>query len=667
MKKKNILYRPEIDGLRAFAVIAVIINHFNKDILPSGYLGVDIFFVISGFVITSSLDGRRSENISEFLGGFYSRRLRRLIPGLIFFVIITSFIICILDPDPVSSLKTGFFSIFGLSNFVLFRDSVDYFAQSSEFNPFTHTWSLAVEEQFYFIFPFFVWFSGFGENKNQSSRRLFLLMVLTGLFSLVCFLVIYPIRTSAAYFLMPTRFWEIASGSLLYLSIKNNFVALKLLKKIPTTFVLLVIFIILFLPQDFGMILTLVTVILTCILINNIESSNLIYKLLTYKSFAYIGLASYSLYLWHWPIISFTKWISINNNYFSLLQFLAFITISILSYEFVEKPFRSNFKLSFNRSIVFIVALFSSLATAFFNRFLFHNYQNKFFLSARDFLAPASEPINHGGIIQHELIRFCHDPSEGEIKNVISRCLKIKNRDNKNAIFIFGDSHATNHYPSIESANKSLKNKFHIKFLAENGMITSIYSRDNCFGVIRCLPNSWEKHKEFFDNELIEGDIIVFSWVRYRLSKLRTSNLPRPINQKRVDRLERKLLEINKIINNKGAKFLLVNDIPATCKNPEINFSYFILKAGKYELCQIDKRISELDRKGLTQIYKKLSELNSNIFYVDFHDELCKENFCTIFDPKNGKLLYGDNRSHFTSIYPDPLAEEWQKVLSRFQ
>ena len=92
MKKKNILYRPEIDGLRAFAVIAVIINHFNKDILPSGYLGVDIFFVISGFVITSSLDGRRSENISEFLGGFYSRRLRRLIPGLIFFVIITSFI-----------------------------------------------------------------------------------------------------------------------------------------------------------------------------------------------------------------------------------------------------------------------------------------------------------------------------------------------------------------------------------------------------------------------------------------------------------------------------------------------------------------------------------------------------------------------------------------------
>ena len=109
-------YRPEIDGLRAFAVIAVIINHFNKDILPGGYLGVDIFFVISGFVITSSLYQRPSKNFNDFISGFYERRIKRLIPTLSVFVLITSIGICLFNSEPGLSLKTGLTSLFGLSN-----------------------------------------------------------------------------------------------------------------------------------------------------------------------------------------------------------------------------------------------------------------------------------------------------------------------------------------------------------------------------------------------------------------------------------------------------------------------------------------------------------------------------------------------------------------------
>ena len=93
-------YRPEIDGLRAFAVIAVIINHFNKDILPGGYLGVDIFFVISGYVITSSLYERPSKDFKDFISGFYERRVRRLVPALCIFILITSIAICLLNPSP---------------------------------------------------------------------------------------------------------------------------------------------------------------------------------------------------------------------------------------------------------------------------------------------------------------------------------------------------------------------------------------------------------------------------------------------------------------------------------------------------------------------------------------------------------------------------------------
>ena len=165
-------YRPEIDGLRAFAVVAVIINHFNKEILPNGYLGVDIFFVISGFVITSSLYQRPSKNFKDFISGFYERRIKRLVPALSVFVMIMSIAICLFNPNPALSLKTGLTSLFGLSNLYLLDKSTDYFAQSTELNVFTHTWSLGVEEQFS-LFPFLIWFSGFGRQRRMVRATFF--------------------------------------------------------------------------------------------------------------------------------------------------------------------------------------------------------------------------------------------------------------------------------------------------------------------------------------------------------------------------------------------------------------------------------------------------------------------------------------------------------------
>ena len=134
-------------------------NHFNKDLLPSGFLGVDIFFVISGYVITSSIAARKSINFQEFITGFYSRRVKRLIPALVFYVILMSVAICMVDPDPQLNLRTGITSLFGISNIYQIKQATNYFDNVTQLNVFTQTWSLGVEEQFYFFFPFLIWFS----------------------------------------------------------------------------------------------------------------------------------------------------------------------------------------------------------------------------------------------------------------------------------------------------------------------------------------------------------------------------------------------------------------------------------------------------------------------------------------------------------------------------
>lgn len=127
-------YRSDLDGLRAIAVIAVIINHFNKEILPSGYLGVDIFFVLSGYVITSSIYRRKNDNFKEFILGFYKRRIKRIVPALLFFVLVMSLLVCLFNPKPEISLVTGLRSLIGFLNIYLFNQSTDYFATQTEYN-----------------------------------------------------------------------------------------------------------------------------------------------------------------------------------------------------------------------------------------------------------------------------------------------------------------------------------------------------------------------------------------------------------------------------------------------------------------------------------------------------------------------------------------------------
>ncbi len=339
---KTSRYRPEIDGLRAFAVVAVIINHFNKDILPGGYLGVDIFFVISGYVITSSLFGRPSKDFKDFISGFYERRIKRLVPALSVFVLITSIAICLFNPSPGLSLRTGLASLFGLSNLYLLKQSTDYFAQSTELNVFTHTWSLGVEEQFYILFPFLIRFSGFGRQTKNGARNLFLVVGALTIASLVGFLYLYPSNQPAAYFLMPSRFWEMAAGCLIFIGFQKRASIEQLLEKVPPLLVVALIVGVMYLPMSLAAASTIAVVALSSILIASLKKQTAAFKVFTNTKVVYIGLISYSLYLWHWGVLSISRW-TIGILWWSVpFQVALMLGLAVASYRWIETPLRKG-------------------------------------------------------------------------------------------------------------------------------------------------------------------------------------------------------------------------------------------------------------------------------------------------------------------------------------
>lgn len=360
--KQRAQYRPEIDGIRAFAVLAVVANHFNSTLLPGGYLGVDVFFVISGYVITSSLAQKDSASLPDFIGAFYARRIRRLWPALLAFALVTSLALCLFSPDPGSMLKTGWLSLFGISNISLYVSSTDYFAASTQLNPFTHTWSLGVEEQFYIVFPFLIWITCKGRQPKKGMRMLFLLTSLACAISLMVFVHLYNSNQPAAYFLMPPRFWEMALGCIVFSGLQVWPEAKKALERVPAFLILAAIACSLLLAKESSSLSYITAVLFSGLLIASLKHGTHAYMLLTRNWLQYIGAISYSLYLWHWSILAISRW-TIGIHWWSApFQLAAMLGLASLSYHYIERPFRHGADIS-RRSIYGLYTLTSLAAS----------------------------------------------------------------------------------------------------------------------------------------------------------------------------------------------------------------------------------------------------------------------------------------------------------------
>ena len=348
-------YRPDIDGLRAIAIISVIAYHAGFPGFSGGFVGVDIFFVISGFLITSLLFNEAAATGRVNLGAFYARRVRRLMPAGLVVVAVTLLLGAIFLPpasnEQLSLARTAIaFAYFG-SNFFFFRTTGGYFDAPSFSLPLLHTWSLAVEEQYYLIWPMIMLlvFRYSGNQRTESVMRRRSLWVLGAMFvvSLILSIVTTRDHQNFAFFLLPARIWEFAIGGMVGLAGSGFYARLRRWAEVLSVIGLgLIVYSVVTLAHGtpFPGWAALFPVVGSVFLIAGMtaDEDGLVRRLLAVRPMVFIGLLSYSWYLWHWPLLSLYRIynlgvedIAVNTGLVVMALILAWLT-----YVLIENPIR---------------------------------------------------------------------------------------------------------------------------------------------------------------------------------------------------------------------------------------------------------------------------------------------------------------------------------------
>jgi len=524
--KKN--YIKEINFLRFFSITSVIIYHYFPKIIPKGYLGVDLFFVISGFLISLYLY-REIPTKNFRLSIFYNRRIKRIIPATIFLLFFVSLIAFILftNFDLIKFSKSLIYSIFFSSNFFFWLDG-GYFGPNDKLKPLLHFWSLGVEEQFYIFFPALFYFI---IKYSKSKTLIFYLILILTILSL--FFNIFLINlggSNPAFFLLPTRIWNFGFGilaMLIFVSQKkkhNNleiffyisFLTLGFFYKIPH------------LPENF-----LIIFFSFMILKKQFPKRFSLDFIIHNKIIQYIGLISFSLYLWHWPLLVFVEYYFVYELDLSkrVLTLLITCIFSVISYHFVEINYRYKFNI---KSIYKLIAI----SYVFFISFsLFINLNNNNYKkNSPDFIADAAltnfkcEILNYS-FYKHK--RAC----------IINKDQKIKNYE----IALIGNSHAQMYVPSIKP--HLVKNKKKAILLPMTGCLPTLEINISK----ECIYKSNQYFLDYSKDQNIKTVIIATTWWHKKLY-----NGKKFINDPKHELLSESLLDlINKLKENNKKVFLI--------------------------------------------------------------------------------------------------------------
>ncbi len=622
---KKIGYVSDIDILRGISVLLVLIYHLkinysNGYLLPGGYLGVDIFFLISGYLITSILHLNFIENKFSFKE-FFLRRFLRIVPVyilVIFLTLIVSYFVLL--PNQLVDLSTSSISsIFFYSNIFFWKYLNNYYNPDAILNPLLHTWSLAIEIQFYIFFTLFFFI------LKKYFNNLKTLLFLSGLISFIIAVIFSYYEPRINFFGFQSRFWEFILGSFIFFY--KDKIKLKLNNVEKSGIYLLIVLCAIYFNENslHPSFYTLFFLIFVSLLILNTKKQKI---LIIEKPLKFFGLLSYSLYIWHYPILSFSERIILNGNIFlKLCLFIFIMFVSYLSYYFIEKKLKKNVKASFY--FVFVCLFFSFIL-------IILNIKNNGF----------KERLN--------LSEFYKNSQNDTGISIIQNNEIFKNNLKEN-ILIIGNSHSIQSYQGFLINNKKYEEfnfkNFHIQIECFNKSILT-NSKDPCKG------NLDFEEKEKFSRGVINfknSTTVILStrWTENDLKKL-----PAVINFLRKN--NKKIIIFNSIVDmsnntsekNNSKKLTLVQKNFLKKLFPFQKFVYLNSKFPSDEKIKLMeneyyKNLSK-QRKLINKKLKTIS-LENNIIFFDLNSYICDNQLkkCIINTNNNKHIVY-DNTGHLT-------------------
>jgi peptidoglycan/LPS O-acetylase OafA/YrhL len=452
-------YIAAIDGLRAVAVVAVVLFHLWPHVLPGGFVGVDIFFVVSGFVVTGSMLGRSFDSLGALAAHFYARRLLRIMPALMVMLLATTLATQLFIPDAWLSnsvAQVGRFAFAGLSNVVLGTESDTYFAPRTSYDPFTHSWSLGVEEQFYLLFPLILWW------RARAVRTVAILSLL----SLGACAVLTFVAPKLAFYMIFARFWELGVGMLLSLTIPRWRGWAERQRGLSVAgLVLLGSGLALGNSALFPFPHALLPVAGTAALLMAVVAGHGP-GLLGARPVVAVGLLSYSLYLWHWPVLVLMRWTSgLHTLPLQLLGLGVAILLALASYFLVERPFRYSRWLAVQPRVPLVLGMLAAALLCLFGANRMIAAHDRITLSVtRDHHAWYADPdraldprISHCAVGERS-----EALARGRVTVWTPGCAP------RFTLFVPGDSHALAYAPALR------------QLAAETGAQVRVYFRPSC-------------------------------------------------------------------------------------------------------------------------------------------------------------------------------------------
>ena len=631
-------YRPDIDGLRAIAVMSVVLFHAFPGRLPGGFTGVDVFFIISGYLISTIIYGSLERNTFSFTE-FYARRIKRIFPALLLVL--------------VSCYAFGWFTLFAdefgqlgkhiaggagfISNFVLWDES-GYFDTTSDIKPLLHLWSLGIEEQFYIFWPFILWAAW----KVRINTLVTTLIILAASFYLNIINVnAYP--TEAFYF-PQSRAWELLSGSVLaYLTIHGytKYIGMTLRNIMSVAGIALLAYGFYFVTNSgFPGWQAIIPCLGAVLLITAGQQAWLNSKVLSSKPFVWLGLISFPLYLWHWPLLTFPRIINSGPVTYDIriMAVIAAIVLAAITFHFVEKPLR---KYQWNYKTATLMVLMSLVG--FIGYFTYSNGG----ITSRDTVVTAktiNEQMFEGRAWPFTKNETCLNRYKFDDSNSYGWWFCMTNQDKKPSIVLLGNSFANHLYPGIIK-------QFPNETVLSIGTCDPAFTKLNEFPVNPCSGDRPLKQRVFIDSIIRESSsvktVIIDGLCQF------------PIKNNCIFKSDEYIKLLNERIEYMGK--IGINVIFFV---PHLTLDYNIracmarpLKKPQMD-CLISNKKHEDAVNSFIKEMKPITDKHRNVYIFDQNTAFCDKNGCKMMI--DGIPAFRDEYYHFTEYSSNIVASRFK-------